>query len=473
MIETLGVIAGLVLIIVLAMRGVNVFVASLLSSAVIAVTNGLNLGKALSVDYTTGAMTKFAAPYFLVFVLGAIFGRIMGESGAATSLAYTLTRWLGEKRVLLICVIAGAVLTYGGVNVFIVIFALYPLSLVLLQRSKVPKRLVNGAFCLGTGTFTMTALPYAPTIHNVIAAKSLGTSLGAAPWLGIAGSIAMLLPGLWYLERERKRALERGEFFKPALTDVIPPDDPDMSKMPHWFLSVLPLLCVSATIMLPQFILLSYGITQITKELPNEQSGNALISFLFVSVANVPLWTTFALAVGVSAALIVFWPYYERPMAILGHGAESAILPLMNTAAVIGFGAVVGQTKVFGWFTGIMLESDMNPILSAAISSNIMAGIVGSASGGLGIFMETLKQHYLDAGVPPDVLHRIVTIGASGLDSLPHCGAVITSFTIMGMTHREAYKDVFVITVVIPIIALALVVALAILFGGTSPQISV
>jgi H+/gluconate symporter-like permease len=469
MIETLGVVAGLILIIVLAMRGVNVFVASLLASTVIAVTNGLNLGKALTVDYTTGAMTKFAAPYFLVFVLGAIFGRIMGESKAATALAYALTRWLGEKRTLLICVIAGSVLTYGGVNVFIVIFAIYPLSLVLLQRSKIPKRLVNGAFCLGTGTFTMTALPYAPTIHNVIAAKSLGTSLGAAPWLGIAASLAMIIPGLWYLRREQKKAFDRGEFFKPAITDIIPEEEPDLSKMPHWFLSILPLLCVSATIMVPQFILLANGITQTTKELPTE----GMLGFLSISISNVPLWTTLALAVGVSAALILFFPYYERPMTILGHGAESAILPLMNTAAVIGFGAVVGQTKVFSWFTDIMLESDMNPILSAAISSNIMAGIVGSASGGLGIFMETLKQHYLDAGIPPDILHRVVTIGASGLDSLPHCGAVITSFTIMGMTHREAYKDVFVITVVIPIIALVLVVALAILFGGTTPQISV
>ena len=461
MIENLGVLAGLVLLIVLALRGVNVFVASILSSAVIALTNHQNLGIALADTYVKGTM-GFAGMFFLLFMSGAVFGRIMGESKAATSIALALTRLLGEERTLVICVLAGAILTYGGVNVFIVIFATYPLALSLLQRSKIPKRLVNAAFSFGAGTFTMTALPFAPSIHNNIAAQGLKTELDAGWLMGLIGGTVMFVLGLLYLERERKKAKERGEFFKPSPTDVIPKEEPDISQMPSWFVSSLPLVFVVLTIMVPLWIQKIFGGIA-----PAEgETFTGLRALFALSVQNPTLWTTFAMVVGMVSSLILFRRYYERPMSMISRGAESSILPLMNTAAVIGFGAVVQQTQTFSGFTKIMVESDLNPIVSAAISINVMSGIVGSASGGLGIFMKTLAEHYVAAGVSPQTLHRIATIGSGGLDSLPHCGAVITGFTIMGLTHREAYKDVFVVTVAIPLVALVVVVIAALLGLG-------
>lgn len=462
MIETLGVLIALALLIILALRGVNVFLATLISSAIIAATNHQNLGIALGKVYVSGVM-GFAGMFFLLFLTGAIFGRLMGESKAATSIALALVRLLGEQRTLVICTIAGALLTYGGVNVFIVIFATYPLALSLLQRSQIPKRLVNAAFSLGAGTFTMTALAGSPSIHNNIAANGLKTSLWAAWEIGLVATFIMFVLGILYLEREKRKARERGETFKPAPTDVIPKEEPDPSTIPHWALASAPLLIVVLTIIVHPLVAKWLGV-EIGK--PPAEPAPGFAGFFTLAAADSVLWTTFAMVMGCASALVLFARYFDRPMSIMGRGAEGAILPLLNTAAVIGFGKVVQETDMFVRFTRLLIDSDLSPIVSAAVAINVMSGIVGSSSGGLGIFMVTMKDHYLALGVDPETLHRVVTIGAGGLDSLPHCGAVITALTIMGMTHKEAYKDVFVVTVVIPLIALAVVVSLVLLMGG-------
>jgi len=160
--------------------------------------------------------------------------------------------------------------------------------------------------------------------------------------------------------------------------------------------------------------------------------------------------------IGTLMGIGLFWQQLPNSWGVISRGAENAIMPLINTAAVIGFGGVVQGTAAFKWFAELMIDSNLPPLTSAAISINIMAGIVGSASGGLGIFLQTMAERYLEAGVRPDILHRIITIGSGGLDSLPHSGAVISFLTVLGLTHREAYKDIFVVSVVIPILTLIL-----------------
>lgn len=458
MIGNVGVLLALVVLILLALRGVNVFVASLVSAFIVAITNGLSPATALAENYTSAMMTDFAKRFLLVFLAGAVFGRVMGESRAAASVSIALSRWLGSQRMLLIAVLVGAVLTYGGVSVFVVIFTVYPLALGWMQETRVPKRLFNAAFALGAGTFTMTALPGSPSIHNIIAAKSLGTPLTAGAGVGLIGSLIMFSLGMLYLEWERRRAQANGEFFKPAPTDVLPEASPDPSTMPHWFSSCVPLIVVVACITIPSFI--ARGKTAGAAAEPE----GIVASILTFAAQKPDLYASAIMVLGTVLALILFRKYIVRPLSILSRGAESAILPLMNTGAVVGFGGVVKATPVFTAFAGALVDSGMHPLVSAAIAINVIAGIVGSASGGLGIFMQTLAPKYLEMGVDPGLLHRVVTIGSGGLDSLPHCGAVITSLTIMGLTHREAYKDVAVITVVIPLIALIAVVAIAVLF---------
>lgn len=457
MIGHIGVVVGLALLILLALRGMNIFIASLVSTIVVAVTNGLHVAETISGSYSE-TMFGFAQMFFLLFLTGAVFGRVMGSSLAALSIANALTRLLGLHRSLLVIVLANALLTYGGVNVFIVAFTMYPLGLGLLQRANVPKRLFAAAGCLGGGTFTMTAMPGSPSIHNNIPAGFLGTPLSAGWGLGLIASALMFGLGMAYLEYERRKAKRAGEGFVPHPQDPLPKEENGTVVTPHWLPAAIPLAVVIATILLPQWLI--YWITP--PESPSNLAGQ-IKTFIWFSQTHPLLWTSFALALGTITALLLLRRYITLPSRILSHGAEDAALPLLNTAAVIGFGGVVKATPIFDAFESIMVESGINPILSMVMSVNVVSGIVGSASGGLGIFMETLAPHYLEIGVSAETMHRLAAIASGGLDSLPHCGAIITFLTVMRLTHKEAYKEVAIVTILVPLIALAIVTAIAIL----------
>ncbi len=175
MLANLGLLAGLVLLIIMALRGINILVAALVASLVVAITNGMGLSAALLEHFPFGPLGafSFAGKFFVLFLTGAIFGKMMASSGAAGSIASAITRGLGAKRTILITMLVCALLTYGGVVVFVVIFTMYPLGVALMREANLPKRLFCGATALGAGTFTMTALP---------ARLRFITSLPPHPW---------------------------------------------------------------------------------------------------------------------------------------------------------------------------------------------------------------------------------------------------------------------------------------------------
>ena len=453
MFGALGVLLALALIIVLALRGVNILIASLVCAVVVAATNGMSIATALGQDFTQ-SMMGFAGRFLLLFLTGAIFGRVMAESKAAESLAYALSRKLGHNRAVLIIVTATSLLTYGGVNAFVVVLTLYPLGLGLVHRANVPKRLLMGGVVLGAATFTMTAMPGSPSIHNNIAANALGTSLTAAPVLGLLASAVMFGLGIAYLEWERRKAQRRSEGFVAGPNDVISEESPEASAMPHWLTASLPLLIVVAVILIPGWLHKLLGV--------GAGNPSGFLRLLAFTQKQPILWTCAALVIAICSALVLFRRHLTEPRLTLGRGAENAAQPLLNTAAVIGFGGVVSKTAVFASFANMMLDADLHPLVSAIISINIVSGIAGSASGALGIWLPSFAQHYLDAGVPPEILHRVLIVASGAFDTLPHCGAIITCLTVMGLTHREAYKDAAVVTILIPLGATALITALAI-----------
>ncbi|MGH1373151.1 MAG: GntP family permease [Cellvibrionaceae bacterium] len=443
MFAAIGLVLSVFLLIWLALRGVNIILASLICSLVVVITNQLPLAQSLTESYTFGPLGAFtfAGKFFLLFVCGAMFGRLMGDSGAAASIASALAKRLGAHRALWITVIAAALLTYGGVVVFVVIFAIYPLGLKLLQEANIPKRLFCAAMALGSGTFTLTALPGTPSIHNVIASARLGTDLFAGSWLGLLGGGLMFVAGMWYLERERNRATAAGEVFEAGPNDVIPTDDDD-GGLPPWALSIVPLIVVISTILLPRLLKSSFA-----------GSDSSLAQLVAFANSQPIFWPSVALVVGCCVTLALFASYRAQLSQSAGTGAQEAIMPLINTAAVIGFGGVVTQTAGFQEFTALLLNLDFPPLVSMFMAVSLVSAIVGSASGGLQIFMESMAPSYLEMGVDVEVLHRVATMASGGLDSLPHCGAVVAMLTITGLTHKQAYKDVGVITVVIPVMA--------------------
>ncbi len=458
---TIGLVLSLVALIVMALRGVNILIASLICAAMVAITNNQSLVEALSTDYIK-SMMGFAGAFFTLFLTGAVFGQIMAESGAANSMAIALRRVFGDQRSLLIIVVATTILTYGGVNVFIVVFALYPLAVGLVHRANIPKRLLVGAVALGAGTYTMTALPGSPSIHNNISAQALGTTLTAGPILGLIAGAVMFALGMAYLTWQERSARARGEVFTPGNHDAAIESNPSEDELPNWLNAALPLTAVILFIVVPR-LLLSFN-TDALAQVPEEHS--VFIQLLALSKSNPVFWTSLALVVGILLAVILNRRYLDNPLKTISSGAEKCALPLLNTAAVIGFGGVVSTTPIFETFANTFTDSALPPLVAATLSINVIAGITGSASGGLQIWMSTFAQQFLDTGLNPGTLHRVVTIASGMFDSLPHSGAIITMLTICGLTHREAYKDIMVVTILIPSIATAVILIIAILTGG-------
>lgn len=466
MLGYIGLFAGLALLIWFALRGVNIFLASIVCALIVAIPNGLLLQDTLLQHYPFGALGAytFAGKFFLLFLCGAIFGKAMATSQAAKSIAVAITRGLGVKHTLLVGMVVCALLTYGGVVVFVVVFTMYPLGITLMREANLPKRIWAAATSVGAGTFTMTALPGSPSIHNVISASALGTDLFAGGWIGLFAAAIMAGLGMWYVEREWRLAKISGEGYVENEQDRrMEQLIGDPNEAPPWGMAIVPLLLVLGVIMLPRLLL---GLADWSA------SDGVFAQVLQFSAAQPIIWPSIALIVGSLACAVLFASARRQIGQVFGQGAEDSIMPLLNTAAVIGFGGVVTQTAGFGEFAQWILGVDMPPLLSVFASISTLSAIVGSSSGGLQIFMQTLAPSYLEMGIQPEILHRIATIASGGLDSLPHCGAVIATFMIMGLTHREAYKDMFVVTVAVPVIACLASIALLMALGvGFTPPV--
>lgn len=464
MLGYIGLFAGLILLIGFALRGVNIFLASIICALVVAIPNGILLPAALLEHYPFGPLGAFtfAGKFFLLFLCGAIFGKAMATSQAAKSIAVAITRGLGVKHTLLVGMVVCALLTYGGVVVFVVVFTMYPLGITLMREANLPKRIWCAATSVGAGTFTMTALPGTPSIHNVISASSLGTDLFAGGWIGLFAAVIMAGLGMWYVEREWRLARANGEGFVENAQDLrMEQLIGDPNDAPPWGLALVPLLLVLGVIMLPRLIL---GMADWS------ETEGVFAAILRFSAAQPIIWPSIALVIGALSCGALFVSARRKLGQVFGQGAEDSVMPLLNTAAVIGFGGVVTQTAGFGEFAQWILGVDMPPLLSVFTSVSTLSAIVGSSSGGLQIFMQTLAPSYLEMGIQPEILHRIAAIAAGGLDSLPHCGAVIATFMIMGLSHKEAYKDMFAVTVVVPVIACLASIALLMALGmGVTP----
>lgn len=436
----IGIILAVILFIYLTMRGVSIFLAALICTLLVVVTNDLPLDKSIFEYFAFGPLGafSFAGKFFLLFVMGAVFGRVTAASGATSSLALALMKKLGEKGVLWITVLSASILTYGGVVVFVAVFAMYPLGLKLLQQSNLPKRLFVAALALGSGTYTLSALPGTPSIQNIIASVSLGTDLFAAGTYGLFGAIMMFTLGMWYLEKQRKLAIKNNEGFTPNDKDLTILASSEEQAIPGWFKSITPLIVVISTIMLPRLLTMIWS----------GANENVLIAY---ALKQPLLWPSIALLFGVLVTVLIFPKLQRNTLVIMGKGADDAIMPLMATAVVIGFGSVVTKTTGFLEFSQWLTNLDLPLLISVFISVSLMSAIVGSATGGLQIFLSSMSQDYIDKGVDPEILHRIATMASGGFDSLPHCGAVVAILTIAGLSHKEGYKDIGIITVVIPV----------------------
>ncbi len=407
-------------------------------------------------------MVGFLKLYFPVFLLGAIFGKLIEMSGFSKSIVAATTRLFGADRAMLSIVAVCALLTYGGVSLFVVVFAVYPFAAELFRQSDIPKRLIPGTIALGAFTFTMTALPGTPQIQNIIPASFFGTTTWAAPILGTLGSVFLLIIGMMYLNWRRRVALNAGEGYGEAATLLNEPAAFIGGALANPLVAALPLVLVGVsnkafTVWIPQV----YGASH---SFQPGVIGNA--APVVQEVAKIAaIWAVQgALLVGILTVLVFAW---KPVMASFAEGTRSAIsgalLASMNTASEFGFGAVIAALPGF-LVVANALAAIPNPLVNMAVTVTALAGITGSASGGMSIALAAMADTFIAnanaAGIPMEVLHRVAAMASGGMDTLPHNGAVITLLAVTGLTHRQAYKDIFVITLINTTLAVFVVIGL-------------
>lgn len=467
-----GIVLALVLLMALAYRGMSVL---LLAPACALVAVLFSPETPLFASYTQvfmKALGGFVIAFFPLFLLGAVFGKLMEASGAALAIANAIVRWLGARNAVMAIVIACAVLTYGGVSLFVVAFAVFPIAAALFREAGVPRRLIPATIALGAFTFTMTALPGTPAIQNAIPMPYFGTTPFAAPGLGLIGAVVMLGAGGWWIGWRAAAARRAGEGYGAEG----PAASPDASASTEGTATMTSGMAIAPVILV---IALNYVLAVWlwpaleTAYLADPRYGATTVQ------AVRGIWAVIG---ALSAAIVLLAGLWWRSSrrrgsagiglgAVLEAGASASVMPLMNTASQVGFGAVIASLAGFALLRDAVLGiAPGNPLVSMSIAVNILAGITGSASGGMSIALQTLGSTWLEmgktAGIAPDLLHRVTSIATGGLDALPHNGAVITLLGVCGLTHRQSYPDIFVVAVAVPVLALVVVVGLGTLFGS-------
>jgi H+/gluconate symporter-like permease len=457
----IGIVTSLLLLITLAYRGVPVILAAPLASAVAVLLSGAPI-LASYTEIFMPAMAGFVGSWFPVFLFGAIFGVLMTVTGYAESIARTVTKLVGSRSAIAATIVTSALMTYGGVSLFVVAFVMYPLARELFRVADIPRRLIPATIALGIFTFTMTALPGSPQLQNIIPGQFFGTGPFAGAGTGLVGGALIFGLGLLWLEYRRTALIRKGESFDSpeseravggssddGAANQVTALEPANRLVP--FLPLLTVFAVNFACTLLIFPALDWSY------LADEKFGGIAVE------QRLGLW---AVLLGIIAAILVLVALNFRQLATLWtgcvDGAKRSMLPIFSTASEVGYGAVVASVAAFAVVRDSVFGLGVSALWTSVLSVSITAGLTGSSSGGMTIALnalgDDLRTMAEQEGVGTEAMHRLTAMAAGGLDTLPHSGAVVTLLIVCGLTHRQSYKDLGVVTLVIPVfVVIALV----------------
>lgn len=475
-----GMIASLALLIWLAYRGWSVLLLAPLAAMLAAAVSGEPILAHWTQTFMIAA-ARFLSQFFPLFLLGALFGKLMKDSGSVQVIAGFMTRRFGPGRAILATVVCGALVTYGGVSLFVAFFVLVPMAEKLFKAGNLPRRLLPAAIALGTSTFTMSALPGTPAIQNAIPMPFFGTTPFAAPGLGVIASLVMATFGLWWLGRQERRARTLGEGY--ADHSAMPMDqalvrerasvsqsfDPReighngaASTLPSVAVAVAPLLLVvGGNFVMNVLVLPRIDAAYLAEARWGGTSLEAVRGVWGVSIA---------LAIAIVAVIVLNRSRFVALRESVDAGANAAALPILSVCSLVGYGAVIAALPGFALVRTWLLEMGGGPLVSLAVATNVLAALTGSASGGMTIALDALGGYYMNLAaqhhIDPALLHRIAVMSSGTLDSLPHNGAVVTLLAVCGCSHRDSYSDIVVVGILGALLALIVVIALGSIFGS-------
>jgi H+/gluconate symporter-like permease len=462
--EVIGILLSLFLLVTFAYRGFSVILFAPIFALMAASMSNLPVMPGYTELFMAKGVT-YIKSFFPVFLLGAVFGKVMEETGMAKSIAHAVIKSVGKERVVLAVSIAGMILSYGGISMFVCVFAIYPFASALFKEAQIPKRLIPACIVLGVFTATMDSFPGSPQIQNIIPTTYLGTTLYSAPILGTIGGIFLVVVSYLFIEWRRKTALAAGEGYGNHTRNESSIDE--NAPIPPWQVAILPLL----TVLVVNFIMTNMFNWDPSLLKPFQEMKLPLVAG---SIKNVI--TIWSLIVGLVCAIVLAsvtgYKYITKSNGLkdaLNAGALGSLLAIMNTASEVGYGNVIASLPGFKIIAHSLMGIGANaPLFNEAVMVNILAGITGSASGGMAIALDIFGKHWLEvtaaAGIPAEVVHRVASMASGGLDTLPHNGGIITLLAVCGLTHKESYKDIFALTC-LKVLTAFLIVGLYMLTG--------
>lgn len=437
---SIGIILGIVAIIYFSLKGIHITIAAPIATLIVVLLNNMDvvtsmLGREKN-DFM-GALGGYIMSFFAIFLLGSILAKFMEESGATISIADYILNKFGSQhpyRVLVAIFVVSMILTYGGISLFVVMFAVIPLARTLFKKLNIAWNLIQIPLWLGIATITMTMLPGTPAIQNVIPIQYLNTSLTAAIIPSIIGSIGCAAFGLFYMKYCLNKSLRKGETYATYATDI--EEDNKDRAVPSFLVSILPLL------------------TLIVIAISGSVFGSEFMKKNIIYIA---------IAVAIVLAVILFRKFLPDKVQTLSVGASGAIAPIFATASAVAFGAVVTLAPGFSVFSDMIMNIPGSPLISLTVLTATMSAITGSSSGALGIVMPNFAEYYLSTGLSPELIHRVAAIGSNILTIVPQSGVLLTFLALTKLTHKNGFKETFVTVSVGCLIAEALVIGVGLM----------
>ena len=421
-VSVIGIILAFAVLIFAAYKKISMFLAAVLAAAIVALFGGLDVAASLvgaDGPFLIG-MKDFVGSWLVIFALGALLGALYDKSGATWRISSTLINKAGTQWTLLIYVLVGALLVYGGIQVTVMIFVLLPFAKILFPKAGIPWYLFPGITGLAIATFAMGQMPGSLQMQNIIPTQILGTALTAAPVEGVLATLFMIVVGVGYLYWQVKKGHDDPEAaieLYQVQGGIL--DEKELEqRAPGFWISLLPM--VVTFVLINGFgVELLYGLT-----------AGCVLSLLF-----------FCKSLGGVKG------FGE----IVSEGFNNGIFPCIIIAAVVGVGKVVSATDVFA----LVQENIINlPLPGLVKVAAITAGITGSASGGLTIALELFGETFISWGYTPEIIHRVASIACGGLDTLPWNGTVVMLFALSGVSYKKGYKHVAMETVILPLLSL-------------------
>jgi len=413
--SVLGVVIAIAVLMFLAYKGWHIIFYSLLASVIVCAFCGIHPWTGVKEMWAVGT-GNYVTTWLVLFVGGAIFGKIYQDTGAAASIANVLAKIFGKRNAILPILAASFILTMSGISSFVLIFCIYPIAVQLFAKANMSKRLLPAVFCYCVWTVS-TVAPGAAQAPNLIPMQYLGTTATAGLVPGYVFAIVVAVINTCFIMICNKKLTAQGIVFEDtAILEGMEHED----ELPNVVMSLIPIVV----------IILGFNVFGLPAEL--------------------------ALILGIVLSVILFFKRQTPTewMAGLTFGCKSGAEVLINTAVIVGFGAVVVKTPIYDFLINWVSTTRMNPYLLAAIAANVFSLVLGSATSSVNLTMQTLSEVFLNYGAQGynvGFMHRILSQAAMGLDTLPHCGALLVVFNVCGMNHKLSYKYVGFCTVLCPV----------------------